>query len=136
MAPLHRTAVFLWSLLLLTGLVIAQRDPESAVSYFQNTPARLFFFDDTTSVIYFDSTTKNVYVSDNEGKEWKLASGVPEGAASMVIEHPFENRYVRDTVIFLASWLFLAPKYFPTIVLLVFSPEGAVRHWGRFGSLE
>lgn len=103
MAPLHRTAVFFWSLLLLTGLVIAQRDPESTVSYFQNTPARLFFFDDTSSVIYYDSTTKNVYVSNNEGKEWKLATGVPEGEASMVIEHPFDNRYVRDTAILLIS---------------------------------
>jgi photosystem II stability/assembly factor-like uncharacterized protein len=35
----------------------------------------------------------DVYVSQDEGKNWELASGVPQGHASMVFEHPFDNRY-------------------------------------------
>ncbi|KAI0750610.1 Oligoxyloglucan reducing end-specific cellobiohydrolase [Irpex lacteus] len=93
MGPPHRTAVFLWSLLVLASFVIAQREPESTISYFQNLPARLFFFDDTTSVVYHDAQLGNVYVSDNEGKAWKRADDVPEGKAAMVIEHPFDNNY-------------------------------------------
>lgn len=39
----------------------------------------------------------NVYVSQNEGKEWSLAQGVPKGDALMVVQHPFDNRYVRQS---------------------------------------
>ena len=46
--------------------------------------------------IYHDSVQSNVYVSLDEGRSWKLAEGVPEGKASMVIEHPFVNRFVNN----------------------------------------
>lgn len=36
-----------------------------------------------------------VYVSQDEGKSWNKAEGIPSGKASMVIEHPFDNRFVR-----------------------------------------
>jgi hypothetical protein len=36
----------------------------------------------------------SVYVSSDEGKSWKIASDIPKGQAMMVIEHPFDNRYV------------------------------------------
>jgi hypothetical protein len=57
MAPQHRTAVLLWifpflaSVLLLATLIPhaqAQRTPEHAITYFQNQPVRLFFFDDSS----------------------------------------------------------------------------------------
>jgi photosystem II stability/assembly factor-like uncharacterized protein len=35
-----------------------------------------------------------VYVSSNEGKSWNRAEDIPKGNALMVIEHPFDNRYV------------------------------------------
>jgi len=35
----------------------------------------------------------NVYVSLDEGKNWKLADGIPSGKASMFFEHPVDNRY-------------------------------------------
>ncbi|KAI0685232.1 Oligoxyloglucan reducing end-specific cellobiohydrolase [Cytidiella melzeri] len=93
MAPLHRTAVFLWSILLIASFVVAQRDPEHTVTYFSNLPARLFFFQDTTSIIYHDAMKGNVWVSDDEGRGWNQASGIPDGKAAMVIEHPFDNKY-------------------------------------------
>ncbi|KZP04862.1 Oligoxyloglucan reducing end-specific cellobiohydrolase [Athelia psychrophila] len=95
MAPAHRATaflLFLWALILCIPLALAQ-DPEHSVSYFENLPARLFFLDDTTSVIYHDIIKGDVYVSSDEGKNWALAQGVPEGQASMVFEHPFNNRY-------------------------------------------
>ena len=48
MAPLHRTAVFIWTLLSLVFVALAQRDPEHAITYFPNLPARLFFFNDAS----------------------------------------------------------------------------------------
>ena len=116
MEPIHRTAVLLWTLLLvLAHLVCAQKEPESSISYFHNLPARLFFFDDRTvcsrtlvrsttvglpvlqEVIYHDVMDGNVWVSSNEGKSWSRAEDIPEGKAAMVIEHPFDNNYVRAT---------------------------------------
>ncbi|KAF7289529.1 Sortilin [Mycena chlorophos] len=76
----------------LRGLVAAQR-PTHAITSFENLPARLFFFEDTTSAIYHDSLEGDVYVSDDEGKSWKRADDIPKGEAAMVIEHPFDNTY-------------------------------------------
>ena len=36
-----------------------------------------------------------MYVSQDEGKTFERAYGIPEGVAMMVIEHPFDNKYVR-----------------------------------------
>ena len=44
-------------------------------------------------MIYHDVVQGNVYVSQDEGKNWALADGVPQGHANMVFEHPFHNRY-------------------------------------------
>ena len=52
----------------------------------------------------------NVYVSQDEGKSWALADGIPERIAMMVIEHPFDNRYVRNGVFLcLSSAIFTNP---------------------------
>ncbi|CCM05586.1 uncharacterized protein FIBRA_07814 [Fibroporia radiculosa] len=88
-AVVFRLAVF-FSLLL---TVLAQTQPESSISYFDNLPARLFFFADTTTAIYHDVVAGNVHVSQDEGKTWNLAAGLPEGKAAMVIEHPFDKSY-------------------------------------------
>lgn len=44
--------------------------------------------------IYHDSLHGNLYVSTDEGKSWKQADGIPNGVASMIFTHPFDNRYV------------------------------------------
>ena len=39
---------------------------------------------------------KNVWISQDEGKSWAMAEGVPQGKAVMVIEHPFDSTMVSD----------------------------------------
>jgi hypothetical protein len=95
MAPLHRTAVLLWSLLLLAGLVIAQSEPEHTITSFPNLPARLFFFEDTSSALYHDAMKGNVWLTDDEGHTWRQLDAIPDGKAAVVIEHPFDSNYVR-----------------------------------------
>ena len=115
----HSAAACCWLLLswlLFTNLfVAAQSTPESVLTSFSNLPSRLFFFDDSEVsflhfvvemrsqcsiylsfkvAIYHDSDHRNLYVSIDEGRSWKLADGIPNGAASMIIPHPFDNRYV------------------------------------------
>ena len=102
------------ALLQLASLVKAQGEPEVTYNTFRNFPGRLFFFDDTTvrplcpylillltfakSAIFFDSIDGVVYVSQDEGKSWSTAD-IPKGEAMQVIEHPFDNQYVRHSTI-------------------------------------
>ncbi|KAI0351364.1 Oligoxyloglucan reducing end-specific cellobiohydrolase [Trametes cingulata] len=90
MALHHRAVLLLWAIAWLFAATVAQ--PQSSITTFDNLPARLFFFDDSTAAIYHDVVKGIVYVSQDEGKTWSAADGVPEGRASMVIEHPFDNR--------------------------------------------
>lgn len=46
MAPIHRTAILLWSLSWLLSLFLVVGAQEHQVTFFHNLPARLFFFDD------------------------------------------------------------------------------------------
>jgi hypothetical protein len=46
------------------------------------------------SVIYHDAVAGDVYVSQDEGKSWAVAAGIPSGEAAMFIEHPVDNQYV------------------------------------------
>ncbi|KAF9224207.1 Oligoxyloglucan reducing end-specific cellobiohydrolase [Gyrodon lividus] len=95
MAPCHRTAAFLWAalaFLVYIGFTKAQ-DPDLSITYFDNLPGRLFFFEDTSSVVYHDVIDGDVYVSQDEGKSWSRATDIPRGEAMMVIEHPSDSRY-------------------------------------------
>jgi hypothetical protein len=47
------------------------------------------------SVIYHDSVEGNIYVSSDEGKSWRVPDDIPKGEAALVVEHPFDNSYVR-----------------------------------------
>ncbi|KAG2093136.1 uncharacterized protein F5147DRAFT_755284 [Suillus discolor] len=93
MAAWHGTVAFVWSTLafLYFGVVFAA-DPEHVITYFDNGPVRLFFFHDTPSAIYHDAISRNIYISQDEGKTWDRADGIPPGDAAMFIEHPFNNR--------------------------------------------
>ncbi|KZT68685.1 Oligoxyloglucan reducing end-specific cellobiohydrolase [Daedalea quercina L-15889] len=94
MSLLPRAALVLWLVQLLsTLLAVTAQEPEYTANYFQNLPSRLFFFDDTTTAIYHDLIDGNVYVSPDEGATWSRVDSIPEGDASMVIEHPFDNSY-------------------------------------------
>jgi hypothetical protein len=46
------------------------------------------------SVLYHDAVEGNVYLSEDEGRKWSLMTGIPRGEASMLVEHPFDNRIV------------------------------------------
>lgn len=45
-------------------------------------------------VLYHDPAARNVHISEDEGKSWKLVSGIPEREAAVFVEHPFDNRMV------------------------------------------
>lgn len=54
----------------------------------------------TKAALYHDLDEGDVYVSQDEGKSWKRAEDLPKGQTVMVIEHPFDNRYVSLVLIF------------------------------------
>ncbi|KAE9396840.1 Oligoxyloglucan reducing end-specific cellobiohydrolase [Gymnopus androsaceus JB14] len=90
---LRRPATLLFSLaVFLVSLAVAQ-SPTHDISSFQNLPARLFFLKDTPTAIYHDVIEGIVYVSQDEGKTWSPAAGIPSGEAEMVIEHPSDKTY-------------------------------------------
>jgi len=93
MTPMHRTTLFWsWCFLLPFLLFANAQKPDSAVTYFPNSPAKLFFFDDTATVLYHDVVEGDVHISQDEGKNWKRVD-IPQGQANMVIEHPFDNHF-------------------------------------------
>lgn len=94
MAPRHWTAAFLWATLafLLYIDYVKAQDPDLSITYFDNLPGRLFFFEDTASVVYHDIVDGDVYISQDEGKQWSRATDIPQGEAMMVIEHPSDSR--------------------------------------------
>ncbi|KAG8926574.1 vacuolar protein sorting/targeting protein PEP1 [Tulasnella sp. 418] len=84
--------LILWLLIAISGFVLAENAPDVKINYFQNSPSRIFYFDDTTDVLYHDPTTWDLYRSNNEGKDWKKVDEV-SGKALMLIPHPNNNRY-------------------------------------------
>ena len=127
----HGAAACCWVLLswlsFTNVFVAAQSTPESVVTPFNNLPSRLFFFDDSeVSLLYFgvemrsqcsiflsfkvaiyhDSQHRNLYVSTDEGRSWNQADGIPDGVASMIIAHPFDNRYVNYFLLVIIGVLF------------------------------
>ena len=64
------------------------------------------FFISFKVAIYHDSVHGNLYVSTDEGRSWKQADGIPNGAASMIIAHPFDNRYVNYFLLLLIIGVF------------------------------
>ncbi|KAM0751951.1 putative signal sequence binding protein [Meredithblackwellia eburnea MCA 4105] len=88
----------LLGLALLVGLATAAGSdpkPELHHTLFNNLPSKIFYFDDTSVVLYHDAISKNVWRSVDEGKVWNIlskTSDVPDGVATMLIEHPFDNK--------------------------------------------
>ncbi|EJD41407.1 Oligoxyloglucan reducing end-specific cellobiohydrolase [Auricularia subglabra TFB-10046 SS5] len=82
-------SALLW--LLLPSAALAQEAKVTATK-FENLPARLFYLDDTETVLYHDMAEGVVWISQDEGKKWDPAPGVPKGAALLAIEHPFDKR--------------------------------------------
>jgi photosystem II stability/assembly factor-like uncharacterized protein len=95
MAFCRRTAALLWAGLVFLGYIgfATAQEPEVTITHFDNLPGRLFFFEDTSSVVYHDIIAGDLYVSQDEGKSWSRAEDIMSGTVSMVIPHPFDNRY-------------------------------------------
>ncbi|KAI0262354.1 Oligoxyloglucan reducing end-specific cellobiohydrolase [Gloeopeniophorella convolvens] len=68
------------------------KPPEVKINYFQNLPAKLYFFDDATYVAYHDIVEGDLFISSDEGKNWNRAGDIPKGDTAMFVEHPFNNR--------------------------------------------
>ncbi|KZV63315.1 Oligoxyloglucan reducing end-specific cellobiohydrolase [Peniophora sp. CONT] len=77
----------------LVALVYVQaQEPAVTLTHFRNLPAALISLDDTTMAISHDAIEGNIYVSQDEGKDWDRANDIPEGQALVFIEHPSFNR--------------------------------------------
>jgi len=95
-------------------LVAAQEKPSHTLSFFQKTPERLFFFENTTvsfpnvspfdscsnsaqNAIYLESieSKTNFYISHDGGGTWELANWDLSNTVAMFVEHPFDARQVR-----------------------------------------
>jgi hypothetical protein len=70
-------------------------------------PVCSFLIPSRQAALYHDGIEGDVFVSQNEGKSWSLVDGVPRGDAAIVIDHPFDNRYVSYT--FFSSRVTLTP---------------------------
>ncbi|KAK4046163.1 vacuolar protein sorting/targeting protein PEP1 [Microbotryomycetes sp. JL201] len=68
------------------------QQPTVRQTLFDNLPARIFYFDDSSVVIYHDQIKKNVFRSSDEGKTWGVVNGVPSGEAAIVLDHPHDPR--------------------------------------------
>ncbi|KAK7442773.1 vacuolar protein sorting/targeting protein PEP1 [Stygiomarasmius scandens] len=78
-------------------LVAARKKPSHTLSFFQKTPERLFFFENTTNAIYLESTEStfsktNFYISHDRGGTWELANWDLSNTVAMFVEHPFDAR--------------------------------------------
>lgn len=62
--------------------------------YFTSTASYLTAYNGTQDAFYLDPVEGAVHVSHDEGKTWAKADIPSE--ASMIIEHPFDNHYVRN----------------------------------------
>ncbi|KAF8523369.1 Oligoxyloglucan reducing end-specific cellobiohydrolase [Hysterangium stoloniferum] len=87
----------LWPLLLLFGLLcipaLAQKpEPGKTVTKFKNLPIELAYFDDSEVVTYYDAMEGDVWISENEGKNWEIIPDIPRGKSIMLIMHPYNNR--------------------------------------------
>ena len=49
--------------------------------------------------MYHDILDGDVWISEDEGNEWKQVDGVPKGQAIMFLIHPFDQRTVRIILI-------------------------------------
>ncbi|KZV63312.1 Oligoxyloglucan reducing end-specific cellobiohydrolase, partial [Peniophora sp. CONT] len=81
-----------FALFLISLLCVRAQEPGVTLTHFHNLPAALISLDDTTTAMYHDIIEGNVYVSQDEGKNWDRAKDIPEGKAIMFFEHPFYNR--------------------------------------------
>lgn len=86
--------------------------------------------------IYHDSQHRNLYVSTDEGRSWKQAEGIPNGAASMIIAHPFDNRYVSYLFIYQYWFFFMYTDFTQAFVLsestVHYRTEDRGRTWRPF----
>ena len=72
------------------------------------------------NVAYHDIIRGDLYVSTDEGNNWQRAEDIPQGEASMFIEHPFNNRMV--SIIY--PYLFVKSQYaVPWTLMIILRPS-------------
>ncbi|KAI9171505.1 Vacuolar protein sorting-associated protein [Paramyrothecium foliicola] len=86
-----------WHMLVLSLLwagaaVLAADDPRITVTKFDHLPFNINYFEDSDVIVFFDIHEQNVYRSKDAGFTWNKVSGVPEGAADVLIMHTFDPK--------------------------------------------
>jgi hypothetical protein len=56
-------------------------------------------------VVYHDIVWRDLYISSDEGKNWQRVTDIPQGDAALFIEHPFNNRMVSVSPLYVPELL-------------------------------
>ncbi|GAB1518497.1 vacuolar protein sorting/targeting protein PEP1 [Rhizoctonia solani] len=90
-----------FALPLLLFLGASAQKPNVKTTRFENLPKNMFYFEDASVslgsspwflFIRLTGALPNVYLSEDEGKNWSKVKGVPDGHALVLVQHPFNNR--------------------------------------------
>lgn len=80
-------AVTLWS-----AVALAKDTPNVSVSKFEHPPIGLNYFEDSDVVVFHDVQAACIYRSEDAGASWKRVEDIPEGEASLLLMHRFEQK--------------------------------------------
>jgi photosystem II stability/assembly factor-like uncharacterized protein len=86
------TALRALALLSLALVSCAKDVADISATQLPSEPSALFFFDDTESVLIYSDEDSTVYLSENAGKDWQEAPGLPKGQVLALYMNPHDNR--------------------------------------------
>ncbi|KAI9846447.1 MAG: vacuolar protein sorting/targeting protein PEP1 [Thelocarpon superellum] len=66
--------------------------PKISMTKIAHLPAGLFYFDDSDVILLQERLTGNVLRSSDAGENWIPVSGIPEGKARSIWQHPYDNQ--------------------------------------------
>lgn len=87
----YRAAALLACLLFSSPLCAKKDGPDFHVKKLNNYPANLNYFTDSEVILFQDETNSNVYRSPDAGVTWEIVDAVPEGHASVLLMHEYDN---------------------------------------------
>lgn len=69
----------------------AARAPHVQLNWFDRLPARVEYFNDSSSVLWHSKADGRLYHSPDEGATWAPVSAIPAGRAQHLVLHPYDK---------------------------------------------